>query len=108
MNFDAFKAKASDVLNTVANATSRAAGAAKTSVNVYAEEEKIKTAYQAIGKMYFADSKAGNPVSGPAYDQQIAKVESALARIRELRSQDNVEPQGSPVEEVIAEEDLAD
>ena len=108
MNFEEFKAKASGVLDTVANATSRAAGAAKLSVNVYAEEEKIKTAYQAIGKLYFADSKAGAPLSGPAYDQQMAKIEAAMARIEELKNQDSIVPAGSPTEEPVTEEDFAD
>ena len=57
MNFDELKNKASEVLGTMAGAATRAAGAAKTSVNVCAEEDKIRTAYQNLGKLYYRDSK---------------------------------------------------
>lgn len=108
MNFEELKAKASGVLDTVANAASHAAGAAKTSVSVYAEEEKIKTAYQAIGKLYYADSKAGCPASGQAYDEQIAKIESALARIQELRAKDSVVPESSAEEPAVGEKPVTE
>lgn len=93
MNFEELKNKAAGVVQTVAGAASRAAGAAKTSVNVCAEEDKIRTAYQALGKLYYRDSKAGASPSGPEYDREIGKIEAAFARIRELRNQDNVTPE---------------
>ena len=37
MNFDEFKTKAAETLNTVANAATRAAESARVSVNVYSE-----------------------------------------------------------------------
>ena len=65
MNFEELKNKAAGVVQTVAGAASRAAGAAKTSVNVCAEEDKIRTAYQALGKLYYRDSNAGASPSCP-------------------------------------------
>ena len=119
MNFDEFKTKAAETLNTVANAATRAADSARVSVNVYSEEEKIKTAYRELGKLFYADAKAGRPVSGPAYEEQIAKVDASMARIRKLREEDSVKPSGSePGAEgtpddmtelaVVTDEDFAD
>ena len=93
MNLEELKNKAVGVAQTVAGAASRAAGAAKTSVNICAEEDKIRTAYQALGKLYYRDSKAGAALSGPEYDREIGKIEASFARIRELRKQDNVTPE---------------
>ena len=108
MNFDELKNKAADVLGTMAGAASRAAGAAKTSVNICAEEEKIRAAYQALGKLYYRDSKAGNPFSGPEYDREIGKIEASFARIRELRNQDNVAPEEKKPENEESFEELVD
>ena len=108
MNFDELKNKAADVLGTMAGAASRAAGAAKTSVNICAEEEKIRTAYQALGKLYYRDSKAGNSLSGPEYDREIGKIEASFARIRELRNQDNVAPEEKKSENEESFEELVD
>lgn len=104
MNFDELKNKASEVLGTMAGAATRAAGAAKTSVNVCAEEDKIRTAYQNLGKLYYRDSKAGNPLSGPEYDREIGKIEASFARIRELKNQDSVTPEEKKPEESEFEE----
>ena len=104
MNFDELKNKAAGVLGTMAGAASRAAGAAKTSVNVCAEEDKIRTAYQALGKLYYRDSKAGTAPSGPEYDRELEKIEAAFARIRELRNQDNVTPEQNAAEKADLDE----
>lgn len=108
MDFEEWKVKAGEALNTVVGAASRAASSVKTGVNVYAEEDKIKTAYQALGKLYYGDVKEGNPTSGDAYEVQLAKIEAALARIQELKEQGNVNPKGSASGETVTEEDFAD
>lgn len=100
MNFEQFKAKAADTLNTVAGAASRAADSAKTGINVYSEEEKIKAAYQAIGKLYVADKKAGKPTAGPAYEEQMIRVAASLKRIEELRAQKDVTPNSGSKKDV--------
>lgn len=108
MNFEEWKAKAGETLNTVVGAANRAASSVKTGVNVLAEEDKIKAAYQALGKLYYADVKEGNPVSGPAYEEQLAKIEASLARIQELKEQGSVDPKGSDPEQTVTEDDFAD
>ena len=108
MNFEELKNRAAGVVQTMAGAASRAAGAAKTSVTVCAEEDKIRTAYQALGKLYYRDSKVGSPLSGPEYDQEIGKIEASFARIRELRSQDRVTPEAHKPEQDEDLEELAD
>lgn len=108
MDFEEWKVKAEEALNTVVSAASRAASTVKTGVNVYAEEDKIKTAYQVLGKLYYGDVKEGNPTSGPAYEEQLAKIEAALARIQELKEQGSVDPKGSASQETVTEDDFED
>lgn len=104
MNFDELKNKAAGVLGTMAGAASRAARAARTSVSICAEEDKVRTAYQALGKLYYRDSKAGAAPSGPEYDREVEKIEAAFARIRELRNQDSVAPEEKAPEDDDLEE----
>lgn len=105
-NFDDFLNRAGSVAQTAAAATKRAATTAKLSISIAAEEDKVKTAYQAIGKLYYQDKLSGTAPSGPAYDEQLERIEAALHRIGELRSQKNVDPQS---EEGFGEaEDFAD
>ena len=66
---------------TAASATKRAANSAKLSIAIAAEEEKVKSAYQAIGKLYYQDQIAAATPSGPAYDEQICRIDAALQRI---------------------------
>lgn len=105
-NFDDFLNRAGSVAQTAAAATKRAATTAKLSISIAAEEDKVKTAYQAIGKLYYQDKLSGTVPSGPAYDEQLSRIEASLHRIGELRSQKNVAPQ--PGSDFADEEDFAD
>lgn len=91
-HFDEFWNRAASAAQTAASATKRAANSAKLSIAIAAEEEKVKSAYQAIGKLYYQDQIAAATPSGPAYDEQICRIDAALQRIGELRSQRDVTP----------------
>lgn len=54
-HFDEFWNRAASAAQTAASATKRAANSAKLSIAIAAEEEKVKSAYQAIGKLYYQD-----------------------------------------------------
>ena len=58
-HFDEFWNRAASAAQTAASATKRAANSAKLSIAIAAEEEKVKSAYQAIGKLYYQDKIAG-------------------------------------------------
>lgn len=105
-NFDDFLNRAGSVAQTAAAATKRAATTAKLSIAIAAEEDKVKTAYQAIGKQYYQDILSGTVPGGPVYDEQLGRIEASLHRIGELRSQKNVAPQQDS--DFAEEEDFAD
>lgn len=91
-NFDEFWNRAASAAQTAASATKRAANSAKISIAIAAEEEKVKAAYQAIGKLYYQDHIAATTPAGPAYEEQTRRIDAALQRIGELRSQRDVTP----------------
>ncbi len=91
-HFDEFWNRAASAAQTAASATKRAANSAKLSIAIAAEEEKVKSAYQAIGKLYYQDKIAAAAPTGPAYDEQVHRIDGALQRIGELRSQRDVTP----------------
>ena len=64
-HFDEFWNRAASAAQTAASATKRAANSAKLSIAIAAEEEKVKSAYQAIGKLYYQDQIAAATPSGP-------------------------------------------
>lgn len=89
-HFDEFWNRAASAAQTAASATKRAANSAKLSIAIAAEEEKVKAAYQAIGKLYYQDRISAAAPAGPAYDEQVGRIDAALQRIGELRSQRDV------------------
>lgn len=104
-NFDTLLNRAASVAQTAAAATKRAANSAKLSISIAAEEDKIKAAYQALGKLYYQDKIAAAVPAGPAYDEQLSRIEAALQRISELRSQRDV---ASPANDTVTDSDFAD
>lgn len=107
-NLDELLNRASSVAQTAAAATKRAANSAKLSIAIAAEEEKVKAAYQAIGKLYYQNKCAAAAPIGPAYDEQIARIEASLRRIGELRSQRDVTAPAPEDRDGAQAEDFAD
>lgn len=75
----------SDLLGTLGAAAKRTAGAVGTGVSIAAQEQKLREAYEAIGKLYFQHVRDGKPLTGEAFDTQIDRAYAALERINELR-----------------------
>ena len=108
-HFDEFWNRAASAAQTAASATKRAANSAKLSIAIAAEEEKVKAAYQAIGKLYYQDRISAAAPAGPAYDEQVGRIDAALQRIGELRSQRDVtSPPPASAGEYAGESDFAD
>lgn len=99
VNFQDLLDKASAAARAAAEAARSAAHAAKLSIAIAAEEDKIRTAYQQLGKQYFQDTTAGVPTQGPAYEKQIALIQEAATRIAELKERKNAAPQPAPAPE---------
>ena len=79
-----------EFLSKLTAAAKRAADTVGTEVSVAAEEQKIREAYQALGKLCYQAKRDGKEVSAEDFDAQCAKVDAALARIKELKDRKNV------------------
>lgn len=79
-----------ELFDKLGAAAKRAANAVSTEVNVAAEEQKIREAFQALGKLYYKAKRAGTEPAGFEFDEQCRKVEASMKRINELKSNKNV------------------
>lgn len=79
-----------DVFDKICAVTKHAANSVATEVNVAAEEQKIREAYQTLGKLYFGAKRAGKEPEGLEFADQCRKIEARMKRIQELRSRKDV------------------
>ena len=80
----------SDFFDKLGAAAKRAANNVSTEVSVAAEEQKIREAYQALGKLYFQANRDGKELTGPDFAEQCGKVDESIKRINELKRAKNV------------------
>ena len=80
----------SDFFDKLSAAAKRAANTVSTEVSVAAEEQKIREAYQALGKLYFKAKRTGGETEGLEFADQCRKVEASIKRINELKRAKNV------------------
>lgn len=71
-------------------AAKRAADTVSTSVNVAAEEQKIKEAYQALGKMYYQARRDGSEMDSLTVADHCRKIEESMKRIGQLKDKQDV------------------
>ena len=74
-------------------AARRAAGNVAGEVSIAAEKQKLSDAYRALGKLCY-ESVKGNEIL--VCDEQIARIDAILARLEELKTRRNVEPNVTP------------
>lgn len=86
-----------DFLDRLGAAAKRTADNVATDVKVAAEEQKIREAYQALGKLYYQAKRSGGELDGMDFADQCRKVEASMKRINELRSRKDVT--GTPAED---------
>ena len=79
-----------ELFDKLGAAAKRAANAVSTEVSVAAEEQKIREAFQALGKLYYKAKRSGTEPAGFEFDEQCRKVEASMKRINELRNAKNV------------------
>ena len=79
-----------ELFDKLGAAAKRAANAVTTEVSVAAEEQKIREAYQALGKLYFKAKRTGGELDGIDFADQCRKVEASIRRINELKRSKNV------------------
>lgn len=71
-------------------AVSRAANSVSTEFNVAAQEQRLKEAYQVLGRMHYEAIQADMVAAGPEFDTQMAKIRDLQESIREMRRNQNV------------------
>lgn len=79
-----------EFFDKIGAAAKRAADSVATDVSVAAQEQKIKEAYQALGKLYFQAKRAGKETEGLEFADQCRRIEGYLKRIEELKSRKDV------------------
>lgn len=79
-----------DFFDKLGAAAKRAADSVGTEVSVAAEEQKIRTAYQALGKLYYKAVREHKDLTGSEFAEQCARVDAALKHIYELRDHKDV------------------
>ena len=80
----------SNFFDDLGKAVTRAANSVSTEFNVAAQEQRLKEAYQALGRMHYDALKAGKAAAGPEFDAQLAKISNLIDAIRELRQAQKV------------------
>ena len=79
-----------DIFDKLFAAGKQAASSVATGVNVAAEEQKIREAYQTLGKLYFQAKRRGEAPEGLEFADQCRQIEARLKRIEEMKSRQNV------------------
>lgn len=79
-----------DFFDRLYAAGKQAANTVATGVNVAAEEQKIREAYQTLGKLYFQAKRSGMETEGLEFADQCRQIEARLKRIEEMKSRQNV------------------
>lgn len=80
----------SNFFDNLGKAVSRAADSVSTEFNVAAQEQRLKEAYQILGRMHYEALQAGMVAAGPEFDAQMAKISDLIAAIRQLRQAQKV------------------
>lgn len=96
-------ARAGSLARTAAAATRHAADSAKLSINIAAEEENLKKAYAALGRLYYEALESGTTPEGEAFDQQIALIRQTLQKIELYRRQKEQAPRQESTGEAAVE-----
>ena len=82
-----------DFFDRLGNAARRAAGNVASEVSIAAEKQKLSDAYRALGKLCYEAMKRDESL---VCDEQIARIDAILARIGELKTRRDVEPNVEP------------
>jgi hypothetical protein len=80
----------SNFFDNLGKAVTNAANSVSTGINAAAQEQRLKEAYQVLGRMYYEAVQAGKDVAGEEFDAQMAKIRDLQESIREMRRNQNV------------------
>ena len=80
----------SDFFSDLGDAARRVVSDVSTGVNVAALEQRLREAYQVLGRMHYDALQAGMVAAGPEFDAQMTKINELVRTIRETRNAQNV------------------
>ena len=80
----------SNFFDNLGKAVRKVADNVSTEVSAAAQEQRLKEAYQALGRMHYEAAQAGNTAAGAEFDAQMAKINDLITSIREIRQAQNV------------------
>ena len=80
----------SDFFDDLGKAVRRVANNVSTEVSVAAQEQRLREAYQALGRLCYESAQAGKVLQGEEYDAQVAKIHALIESINETRRSQNV------------------
>ena len=80
----------SNFFDDLGKAVSRATSSVSAEFNISAQEQRLREAYQVLGRMHHEARMAGMFAAGPEFDMQIARINELLYSIQELRRAQNV------------------
>lgn len=80
----------SNFFDDLGKAVSRATNSVSTEFNVAAQEQRLKEAYQVLGRMHYEALATGRAAAGPEFDAQMGKISDLILSIRERRQAQNV------------------
>ena len=73
-------------LDDLGNAFKKLADDVTTEVSVTAKQQKLKGAYQKLGRLYYQAARKGRPAEGTEFEQQVAVIYDLLQQINDLRN----------------------
>ena len=79
-----------NLFDDLGKAVTRVANSVGTEFNVAAQEQRLKEAYQVLGRMHYEAVQAGTVAAGAEFDAQMEKIGGLIAAIRDLRQAQNV------------------
>lgn len=76
----------SDFFSDLESAVKRVASSVSSEVTLAAREQKVREAFQTLGRMYYKSIQSGEGAETSELTQQVQKIETLLQEIDELRA----------------------
>ena len=79
-----------DFFDELGSAVKRVASTVSSEVTVAAREQKVREAFQTLGRLYYQSAKAGESTDGEKFREQVERIEALLREINELRANQKI------------------
>ncbi len=83
----------SDFFDDLGAAARRVASGVNTEITVAALEQKVREAYQALGRLHYGAVQNGRAPQGAEFDALMVQIRQQLEEINRLRGNQRVDPQ---------------